>query len=120
MHCDPVLDAYQIRIPKKTFIRLYYLEYLRYLKFIKNYSLDKVKILVKKSETEEEIQLEFIEEFISYYFKNSDTKSRLVIMNRVPSLWRFSVPIVEIIGTNNDEVITVSPMIVEAMNMDFD
>jgi hypothetical protein len=117
---DPALDAYQIRIPKKSFIRLYYLEYLRYLKFVKEYSLDKVKFLVKKSETEEEVQLEYIEDFITYYFKSSDTKSRLVIMNRVPSLWRFSVPIVEIIGINIDDIITVSPMIIEAMNMDFD
>jgi len=117
---DPFLSAYQVKIPKKSFIRLWYLEYLRYLKCIKLYGLDKIKTLIKKSGLEENLHLEHISDFIEYYLINTDTKTRLVLINRVPTLWRHSIPIVEVVGINEDDVITVSPMIIEQMNMDFD
>lgn len=118
--CDLVLDAHEIRIPKKSFMKLWYLEYLRYLKVHQGYTLDKVKYLVKRSEVEDFTTLEFVNEFITHTLTNTDTKSRLILMNRVPSLWRFSIPVAEVVGVNEDDVITVSPMIIEAMNMDFD
>jgi hypothetical protein len=117
---DPALDAYQIRLAKKSFVKLWYLEYLRYLKIVHNYSLDKLKGLIKKSEVEDSIYSEHIDEFIEYYIHSADVKNKLILLNRVPSLWRHSIPIVEVVGINENDIITVSPMIIEQMNMDFD
>jgi len=86
VNIDPALDAYQIKLPKKSFIKLWYLEYLRYLKFIKGYSLDKVRTLIKKSELDDSCTFDNIDEFIEYYLTKIDTKNKLVLMNRVPSL----------------------------------
>ena len=63
-------------------------------------------------------KLDHVDEFIEYFFKRSQLKQRLLILNRVPSLWRHSCPIVEVAGVNEDNIISVSPMIIEPMNMD--
>ena len=83
---DPVLNAYEIRIPRKSFMKLWYLEYLRYLSEVKKFSLDKVKLLVKKSEVEDLTHLDNFEEYIQHFLTNTSIKSRLILMNRVPSL----------------------------------
>jgi hypothetical protein len=117
---DPSLLAYQIRIPKVSFIRLFFLEYNYYLKKEKGYIIDKLRILIKKAEVSGEESLDHIDDFIDWFFINSELKQRLIILNRVPSLWRFSTPIVEVIGVNAEDIISVSPMIITGLNMDFD
>ncbi len=67
-------------------MKLWYLEYLRYLNEVKKLSLDKVKLLVKKSEVEGLTHLDDFEDYIQYFLKNTPIKSRLILMNRVPSL----------------------------------
>ena len=84
--CSPELLAYQVRIPKISFIRLFFLEYNYYLKKEKGFIVDKLRILVKKSEATGEESLEFLDEFIDWFFKNAELKQRLLILNRVPSL----------------------------------
>ena len=86
VNCDPSLLAYQVRIPKTSFIRLFYLEYSRFLKVEKGYIVDKLRILIKRSEVEAESHLDFVDEFIEYFFKTAKQKERLLILNRVPSL----------------------------------
>jgi DNA-directed RNA polymerase beta' subunit len=116
--CDPALLGYQIRLPKLSFIKLFFLDYARFLKIEKHIIIDRLKLLIKKSEIEDITKLDHVDEFIEYFFKRSQLKQRLLILNRVPSLWRHSCPIVEVAGVNEDNIISVSPMIIEPMNMD--
>jgi hypothetical protein len=117
---DPNLLAYQIKIPRTSFIRLYQLEYLRFLKEEINFPLPKILNMIKKNESEQDDCYEYFEEFTEYFFTRMELKQKLVIINRVPSLWRFNIPICEITGINSNDTITISPMIVTQQNADFD
>lgn len=49
-------------------------------------------------------------------------QKRLMFINRQPSLWRHSCPVVQVepIEDDDNETIQVSPLMIEALNMDFD
>jgi len=84
---DPSLLTYQIRIPKATFIKLYFIEYLRFLQTIKQSDYKILRQLIKNSENNiHNSQLDHLDDFIEYFFTQTARKDRLLIMNRVPSL----------------------------------
>lgn len=116
---DPKLDTYQVRIPKKIFIKLWLIEYSRWLSKIKGFPFEKIKIFVKSTDIHDGY-LEHVDEFVDYFFKHSGQKDRLVFMNRQPSLWRYSIPGVEVVGVTEENVFKISPLCVEPLAADYD
>lgn len=127
---DPSLAAYQIKIPKKMFFKLWILEYYRYLRCFKYKnvwdlkSINNINKLMSPCEKSEFSinfdDYEYFDEFVEYYFNNTMIKDRLVYINRQPTLWRYGLIGVEVVGINNHDSISVSPLIVHGPNMDFD
>jgi hypothetical protein len=116
---DPTLDTYQIKISKKVFIKLWLIEYSRWLWKVKGAAFETIKLFVKSTDIHDEY-LEHIDEFITYFFENASQKEKLVFLNRQPTLWRYGNSAVEVIGTTEENVINVSPMIVEPYAADYD
>lgn len=127
---DPRLKAYQIRLPKKMFFKLWLLEYYRFLKQDKykdswsNKSLTNMtKLLAPFEKSELNIdfdQYEFFDEFLEYFFSQESIKNKLVYLNRQPTLWKYGLMGIEVVGVNDSEVISVSPLLVDSYGMDFD
>ncbi|MBC8427504.1 MAG: hypothetical protein H8D97_01290, partial [Proteobacteria bacterium] len=103
---DPSLDTYQIKLPKKIFIRLWLIEYSRWLWKIKKVPFEKIRLFVKSTDIHEGY-LEFVDEFIEFFFKNAGQKERLVFLNRQPTLWRYGCSTVEVVGITQENVIKV-------------
>jgi DNA-directed RNA polymerase beta' subunit len=84
---DPSLLTHEIKIPKATFIKLYFIEYLRFLQKNKGADYRILRQLIKNSETNNlNNNLSYLDEFIEYFFTQTSRKDRLIICNRVPSL----------------------------------
>ena len=85
---NPALAAYQIKIPKTNFVRLWFIEYVRFLFQKKNIKIDEVLLSVKLTESKITSKYpQYIDEFIEYMFSSEvDYHSRLVLMNRQPTL----------------------------------
>lgn len=119
---DASLDTHQIKIPVENFVKLYFIEYLTFLHKIKLCEYSKIRQIVAKSDEflHHWKELDFVWEFVDWWFIHSRTCDRLMLLNRNPSLWRFSIPVVEVIGVNPMDkcVIGVSPLIVDGLNMD--
>jgi DNA-directed RNA polymerase subunit beta' len=86
---NPILKAYEIRIPKATFITLWFVEFLRYLYKNKSIQLEKLTKFIKINENQ--VTREFgdhIDEFIDYYFNDPtvNEKEKIVLINRQPTL----------------------------------
>lgn len=121
---DASLDTYQIKIPIANFVKLYFIEYLTYLYKIKHCEFSFIKQIINKSEEALHLwkELSYIYDFMDWWFANSRTQDNLVLLGRNPTLWKHGLVGCEIIGLNNlsKTVISVSPMIVSALNMDHD
>lgn len=119
---DPSLNAYQIKLPKTNFVRLWFIEYIRFLLQEKNVKIDDVLLSVKLTESKiTERYPEYIDDFIEYMFSSKvDYHQRLVLINRQPTLWRYGIPGVEVVGVNEGKVTSVGPLFIEGPNMDFD
>jgi hypothetical protein len=70
---------------------------------------------------------EFTNEYINYidifandFFKKSDVKNRLLIFNRQPTLYKYGMTGVEVVGICEENVIQMSLLICEQLNADFD
>jgi len=84
---DPKLLTYEIRIPKSTFLKLYFVEYLHFLQHEKKEDYKVLRQLIRNSETNTiNENLLYVDEFVKYFFSKTRRRDRLVIMNRVPSL----------------------------------
>lgn len=120
---DPSLNAHQIKLPKSVFMRLWFIEYLRYTFRFKNQKLENILSAIKITEsniTSNEFP-EFMDDFIEYFFKDeSDDRNKIVLINRQPTLWRYGIPAVKVVGISSGNVIGVSPLLLECMNGDFD
>jgi hypothetical protein len=116
---DPKLSAYQIIISEKIFIKLYLIEYSRWLWRIKELPFEKIRFFVKASDISSGY-LQYIDEFVDYFFKNTSQKERLIFTNRQPTLWRYGCNVVEIVGTTKEDVIKIGPLCIESYNADFD
>ena len=116
---DPTLDTYQVKIPDKMFIRLWMLDYSRWLQEVKAIPFEKIRLFVRSTDIYNGY-LEYVDEFIDYFFEHSSQKERLVMINRQPSLWRYSLSTVEIIGVTKENTINISPISVKPFNADFD
>jgi DNA-directed RNA polymerase beta' subunit len=120
---NPNLRSYEITIPKVVFSTLWFIEYLRYLSIYKKYEMETLLNYVKITEIKTEIDhLKHIDEFIDYWFNNGEVPEhkKLVLINRQPTLWRYGIPAVKVIGITNGDAIAVSPLLLEPLNADFD
>ena len=119
---DPSLDTHQIKIPVENFVKLYFIEYLTYLHKIRKCEYSKIRQIIAKSDEflHHWKELDYIWDFIPWWFEHSRTCDRLMLLNRNPSLWRFSIPVVEVVGVNPIDkcVIGISPLIIAGLNMD--
>lgn len=110
------------------FFKLYTLEYYRFLrtKYDEEWSgIDINRLLrpIRSSEYDlsEINKNEKFDDFVKYMFSDEvETNVRLIFLNRQPTLWKYGIPAVEIVGITDSDVIYVSNLIVESMGMDFD
>ena len=126
---DPSLAAHQIKIPKDTFFKLWFIEYYRYLakhhRSNNRFYDQHISKLLKPVENSL-LYIDYANEhpefntFIEWFLNNAPIEQRLIYINRQPTLWRYGLIGVEIIGVNDDNVISVSPLIVPSLAMDFD
>lgn len=127
---DPSLAAHQVKIPKDTFFKLWFIEYYRY--FSKTYKnsnnrfydqhISRLMKPIENSLIHIDYNIEYPEfdNFIEWFLKNSPIEQRLIYINRQPTLWRYGLLGVEVVGINEDNVISVSPLIIKSLAMDFD
>lgn len=127
---DPSLAAHQIKVPKDTFFKLWFIEYYRY--FSKNYKnannrfYDQHITRLMKPIENSLLNIDYANEypefdnFVTWFLNNSSIEQRLIYINRQPTLWRYGLLGVEIVGINNDNIISVSPLIIPSLAMDFD
>jgi hypothetical protein len=127
---NPGLPPHQIKIPKKMFFKLWLLEYYRFLKCFRyqdtwnSRSLSNISKLMapfEKSEININFEdYEYFEDFIEYFFTETSIEDRLVYINRQPTLWKYGLVGVEIVGLNDSNIISVSPLFIGPLAMDFD
>lgn len=119
---DPSLKSYEIKIPKSTFIRLWFLEYLRYLQTHHNVNRQDLMMCVKVTEGKIINKYpQYIDDFIEYFFSdNVNILNKLVFINRQPTLFRYGIPVVLVVGITEGDVIANNPLIDEPMNADYD
>lgn len=119
---DPSLEAHEIRIPRDNFIRLWFIEFIRYLREIKDIKFEDALVFVKLTESSSSVTnqySEYINDFIEYMFsENANYRNKIVLINRQPTLWRYGIPAVQVVGISDGDVITVSPLLLEQMNAD--
>lgn len=122
---DPTLSAYQIRVPKKIFFKLFLLEYYHFLRHFKykqtwHYHYNNLTPIIKSTINIDFSKYEYYDEFLEYFFKKGLQKNKCVYLNRQPTLWRFGLLGVEIVSLSDADTISVSPHIISSFNMDFD
>lgn len=120
---NPALAAYEIKIPRQIFLRLWFLEYLRFLYKFKNISLEDLNVYVKQTEVKfNKSYKDYYQDFIEWFFENGNSTEleRLVLINRQPTLWKHGLPAVQVIGISETDTIELSVLILEGLNADFD
>ena len=123
---DPSLNTYQIKIPKSMFFKLYILEYYRFLreKYGDEWKLVNVNRLlkpVKNSEFDNDVSKnEHFDEFCNYVFNDMEEKYKIVLINRQPTLFKYGMVGMLIVGLNDSDVISISNIAVPPFGMDFD
>lgn len=127
---DPSLATHQVRIPKAAFFKLWLVEHYHYLKEHKfkdnwtgRYAQSRSRLMRPIASSEVNIdfdEYEHFDEFVEYFFTHTRQQDRLIYINRQPTLWRYGLVGVEIVGLNEHPVISVSPLIVSSLAMDFD
>jgi len=119
---NPTLKAYQVKLPKISFIKLWMIEFLRFLIIEKKCNKNQWIDIVKNTESLYVEYIEYFDEFINYYFniKNTNYLDRLVLINRQPTLFRYGITCVEVVGVSDSNVTEISPFIMEQLNADCD
>jgi len=120
--CNPSLLAYQIKIPKHSFIKLWMIEFLYYLIKYKNISKDNFLLTIKMTNYLYTQYNEYTDDFIEWFFNSPeiDRKKKLVLLNRQPTLFKYGITGVEVVGLSEGNIIEVSPFILEQLNGDCD
>lgn len=92
MIVDPSLKAYEIKLPKSNFVKLFFIEYIYYLMHIKKINMDLLLYSVRLTESKvTQIYPNYINEFIEWIFSNkNDYHKRIVLINRQPTLYTYS------------------------------
>lgn len=125
---DPSLAAHQIKIPKEAFLKLWFFEYISYSNKI-NSNVNKLMYEntnnLLKPVVDSSIHIDFnkypkFNEFADWIIKEGPRENRLLYINRQPTLWRYGLLGVEVVGLNDNYVTSVSPLIIPSLAMDFD
>jgi|GEM_PF-1148808 len=119
---DPSLKAHQIRVSPEILEELWTPYFLYWLTKYKNFEYDYCfsNILIKDNRTENYNQL--FKEFLDWFCDSSHELNRLTFLNRPPTLYAHSIPVVEILPSynKNDYTIGLSPLTLAPMNADLD
>ena len=117
----PDLKAYEVRVPLKTFLRFYMIEFIRYLINEKAYNYNpQIRAILKDTELLFKEYVDYLDEFINFILRDDFEYLRDILINRQPTLWRYGITGVRIVGISRGDVIEVSPLIMEQMNADCD
>ncbi|MEM4385334.1 MAG: hypothetical protein QXD03_02165 [Candidatus Anstonellales archaeon] len=119
---NPSLKAYEIKLPLPILMKLYHIEFNRYLVNTKLYTKEKYMSITRSTEYLFNINHSDFFEFLRVLFDESltDRLYRIVIINRQPTLWRYGITGVEVVGYTDGNVIEISPLLMEQMNADCD
>jgi hypothetical protein len=120
IRCDPSLPTYQIKVSKDILYTLWKPHFMYYMTRIRGLEYDYCyDEFMQSDKSKEQFQ-----EFLDWFCENEDETIqlyRLVFLNRPPTLWAHSIPVVEIVPEDNDyTTIALSPPILEMMNADLD
>jgi len=125
---DPSLAAHQIKIPKEAFLKLWFFEYIGYSNLntsnptnvIYQNTNNLLKPVINSAINIDFSHYEHFDEFAKWIIKEGPRENRLLYINRQPTLWRYGLLGVEVVGLNEDPVISVSPLIIHSLAMDYD
>lgn len=120
---NPKLKAFEIIIPRKIFMTLWFIEYLHFLVTYKNVNLDDLRPYIRMSENKiDDKYLGHFNEFIEYFFDETkvDFHKRLVLTNRQPTLWRYGIAGVLVVGVSKGDVAELSPLTLDPFNADLE
>ncbi len=116
---NPKLKAYEIIISKKIFIKLMMINFLEWL--VKNKYIDSENWISYIEQTEFTNEyVNYIERFAHDFFRQSNINHRLLIFNRQPTLYKYGMTGVEVVGICEEDVIQMSLLICKQLNADFD
>ena len=120
---NPSLQAYQIKIPKISFIKLFFIEYLRYCLIIGKRSDNQIIKYIRDTQfNTSDFEREDYDEFIEWFFDdiNVEQIDRLLLVNRQPTLWRYGISAFEVVGISDGLAIECSNLMLAPLNGDFD
>jgi len=124
--CNPYIKPYEVKIPLKIFVKLFFIEYLAFLFNTKpetdqdeDLSPGNLDRLIRNSDLEKKDHL--VSKFVNYFFeKDDDVLDRLVLINRQPTLWRYGIPAIKVVGISDSDSIQLNPLMLDPLNGDFD
>ncbi|MEM4386067.1 MAG: hypothetical protein QXD03_05935 [Candidatus Anstonellales archaeon] len=119
---NPSLKAYEIKLPLPILLKLYHIEFNRYLVNNKLYTKDRYMSITRSTEYLFNVNHDDFFEFLNILFdkKLTDRLYRIVVINRQPTLWRYGITGVEVVGYTEGNLIEISPLLMEQMNADCD
>jgi len=124
--CNPYIKPYEIKIPQAVFIKMFFIEYLAFLFNTKpetdqedDLSPGNLDRLIRNSDLEKKDYL--VAKFVDYFFSNDDdVLDRLILINRQPTLWRYGIPAIKVVGISDGDSIQLNPLMLDPLNGDFD
>jgi len=119
------IKPYEVRIPKQMFVKLFFIEYLSFVFHYKSTGNDeltatKLERLIRDSDNAKDDEM--IDRFVDHFFDNDDYNviDRLVLINRQPTLWRYGIGAIQVIGISGGNAIELNPLCLDPFNADFD
>ena len=124
---EPSLPPYQIKVSKTILKKLWSPYFLFYLTSILGMDYDYCYDEMLLNEINNNKFNEYFEKFLDWFMTKTENDpfdkqlSRLMFLNRQPTLWRHGISAVEAIPEDGDnDTIGLSPLILEQYNADFD
>jgi len=119
---DPSLKVYQIRVSQTILQELWAPQFLYWLtkhqKLDYNYCFDRILIENNRCSNYDEL----FTNFLKWFSKPEKELNRLMFLNRPPTLYAHSIPVVEVLPNYDKEDLTIgmSPLTLAPMNADLD
>jgi len=124
--CNPYIKPYETKIPQAVFIKMFFIEYLAFLFNMKpepdqedDLTPGNLDRLIRNSDLEKKDYL--VAKFVDYFFSDdNDVLDRLILINRQPTLWRYGIPAIKVVGISDGDSIQLNPLMLDPLNGDFD